>query len=145
MTLVVGLGTAYGADDAVGLVVTERLRALRLPALTVPDASALVEVLGTRERVVIVDAVVGAGATGEVIHLVGEEIARAARGKPVSSHGIGVADAIAMARALDEGYATDVHVVGIAIDLPRKPATCLSAPVAMAVDRAVALVRELAE
>jgi hydrogenase maturation protease len=145
MTVVVGLGTAYGGDDAVGLVVAERLRALRLPALTVPDASALVALLGTRRRVVLVDAVVGAGAPGEVIHLAGEEIARETRVKPVSSHALGVADAIAMARALDEGCASDVHLVGIIIDAPRAPATSLSAPVATAVDRAVALARALAE
>jgi hydrogenase maturation protease len=139
MTVIAAIGTAYGGDDSVGLVVAERIRALGLSVTTVPDASALVAVLAVQERIVVVDAVVGRGAPGEVLHLAGTEIMSIPRGGAVSSHGIGLGEAIALTRALDEAHAQDVHLVGIVILPPSAPGTSLSAPVAAAVEPAVAL------
>ena len=163
-TVVVGIGQPLGGDDAVGLVVAAHLRTTGIQATSVEDGAALAELLSTAERAVIIDAVVGAGPPGTVIHLRGDEltelatsgIARASAA-PLSSHGLSVALAVSIARAL--GGAAEAHLVGIAIapprdvrqslprdvrqSLPHTASASLSEPVAAAVELAAARVREL--
>jgi hydrogenase maturation protease len=141
-TLVVGIGQPLGGDDAVGLAVAERLRTDGIRAHAVGDGAALVDLLAGAARAVIIDAVVGAGPPGTVVHLRGEELeGQAAGATPVSSHGLSVAAAVATARAL--GGAAEAHLVGVAIDPPRDAATSLSREVAAAVEVAALRVREI--
>jgi hypothetical protein len=58
---------------------------------------------------------------------------------------MGIGQALALARALGGNTcARDVRVVGITIDPPRAASAALSAPVALAVERAVAVAQRLA-
>ena len=155
--LVVAIGQPLGGDDAVGLVVAERLRTTGIPTRTVSDGSALAELLSTVPRAILLDAVVGAGPAGTIVHLSGDALVdlasdpRASRAgsRPVSCHGISVALAVSIARAL--GGATDVQLVGVAVDPPgplgEAPVpgalTTLSPAVAAAVDVAVLRVHDL--
>ncbi len=130
--MIIGLGQLAAGDDAVGLLVARALGARECA-----DAS-LVLALLEDQRVVIVDAVVGGGAPGDVLEL--DPAALATGPQPVSTHGLGVAEAIAMARTL---YGTiDVAIVGIVIE--RRTGDELSPAVAAAVPRAVELARALA-
>jgi hydrogenase maturation protease len=155
MTRIIGVGSAYGGDDSVGLVVAQRLRAAGFDAHTAPDVTSLVTLLGDAGRAIVIDALVGAGESGRVVHLSEDALRRAGspRTSPgehasrmgVSSHGLGIVEAIALARALGrEGCAKEVHVIGIAIELPCVPGDALSVPVAAAVDEAVSVAQKLA-
>lgn len=119
---VVGLGQALACDDAVGLLVIEALRregvADGVELFAVTDASALVPLLQTGAPVAIVDAVVGRGAPGDVVTL-DERALRRGHARPVSSHGLDVADAVALARALDRaGTSRRVGLVGVVVPPP---------------------------
>ena len=94
-------------------------------------------------RVVVVDAVVGGGAPGAVMRL--DARALAAGPTPLSSHGIGVAEAIELARTLyGEGAVARVEIVGVAIDRPAAGARIgLSPAVAAAVEPAARLAASL--
>lgn len=139
---VVGLGQRAAADDGVGLAVIDALRARGVPdgveLHACAEASALVELLRTRAPVVLVDAVVGAGAPGEVVALDPDRID--ARGPtPLSTHGMGVVEALAIARALYPAEVSPrVSVVGVAIEPPGRYSPELSPAVARAVPRAAA-------
>jgi hydrogenase maturation protease len=155
MTLIVGIGNAYAGDDSVGLVVAERLCAAGFAAVAAPDVSAIVTLLTASDRVVVVDAVVGRGGAGRVVELSEQDLVGACdphsadgtrqSARRVSSHGMGIGQALALARAIGgNGCAKDVRVVGITIDPPRAAGAALSAPVAAAVDEAVAVAQRLA-
>jgi hydrogenase nickel insertion protein HypA len=139
---VVGLGQRAAADDGVGLAVIDALRARGVPdgveLHACAEASALVELLRTRAPVVLVDAVVGAGAPGEVVALDPDRID--GRGPtPLSTHGVGVVEALAIARALYPAEVSPrVSVVGVAIEPPGRYSPELSPAVARAVPRAAA-------
>ncbi len=141
--VVVGIGQARGGDDGVGPAVARRLAAEGLAARESADASALIALLGDGRRVVVVDAVVGGGAPGAVLHL--RAAALAAGPTPVSSHGLGVAEALEVARALHGDAAVErVDIVGVAIERPRGVAAGMCPAVAAAVAPAAALARRLA-
>lgn len=140
-TLVVGIGQPFGGDDAVGLAVAEKLRTMGIPACTVPDGAALATALAGAERAVIIDAVAGGGPAGTVLHLSGDELCERAGAAPVSSHGLSVPDAVALARAL--GGAAETHLIGVAIEPREGVSTTLGPEVAAAVEIAAARVRAL--
>jgi hydrogenase maturation protease len=145
---VIALGQAAAGDDGVGLAVLEALRRERLPPdvelLHAAEDSALVTLLATPAPVVLVDAVLG-GLPGEVIELVPEEL-DASGFRPVSTHGLGAARAIALARTLaPDAVSPAIRIVGITIALPARYVQVLSPAVAAAVPRAVARVQALVE
>jgi len=103
--LVVGLGNRDRGDDAVGPRVAERLRG-RLPAgvdLVVHAGGGLdlLEVWEGCSEVVVVDAVRGSGPAGDVVRLDASREPVASTVAPASSHGIGLAEAVELARSLD--------------------------------------------
>jgi hydrogenase maturation protease len=141
--VVVGIGQTLAGDDGVGLAVARALAAEGMDARESTDASVLLAVLAEGRRVVIVDAVVGGGRPGAVLHLAGGALAAGVR--PVSSHGLGVAEALEVARALHgDGAVREVEIVGVVIERPRALGSGLSPAVAAAVAPAAALVRRLA-
>ena len=100
---VMGIGNAFRGDDAVGLVVAQRVRAL-LPGAEVLELSGepaeLLEALGTRtERVVLVDAVTSGASPGTVHRLDASEAALGVDAA-TSTHGLGLAETIELGRAL---------------------------------------------
>ncbi|WP_437603102.1 hydrogenase maturation protease [Sorangium sp. So ce590] len=158
---VIGLGQRVAGDDAAGLAVLEALRRRGPPSgaelVEARDASALVSLLQAPATVVIVDAVL-ASPSGEVIELSPSDLAAGAP-VPVSTHGLGVGQAIELARlTAPDRLSPDIRIVGVSISRPcqrgsgrRAPAgdpepraleqaDGLSPEVAAAVPRAVARV-----
>jgi hydrogenase maturation protease len=141
---VIGLGQALAGDDGVGLAVLEWLGAAGVPdgveLVSACDESALLALLETPAPVVLVDAILG-GRPGEVVELGPEDLATERSG-PVSTHGLGVARTIALARVLGAAHPASVRLVGVTVARPGAGAG-LSAPGAAAVPYAAARVRAL--
>ena len=100
--LIVGVGNAWRGDDAAGLEVARRVRALD-PALDVReldgDVSALADLLAGRDRAAVVDAARSGAPPGTVHELrAGRDPLPAGLGS--STHAFGVGEAIELARAL---------------------------------------------
>ncbi len=137
-TRVIGLGQAAAGDDGVGLAVLEELRAMGAPPgielLEAREATALIPLLETAARTILIDALVGHGAVGEVIELDMETLlARPGGPRPVSTHGVDVAQTIALARLLSPTACARIWVVGVTIAPPRRYVHGLSPAVAAAV------------
>lgn len=105
-TLVIGVGSAYRGDDAVGLVVAQRLRAEPHDPVSVRemsrDCATLLELWKDAEAVIIIDAVRSGAEPGTVYRF-----DAGAQPIPVtlfrsSTHAFGVAEAIELARALQQ-------------------------------------------
>jgi len=121
-TRVIGLGQWARGCDEVGLELARRLAAADLPpaveVLAERDPARLVDHLEGPARVLLVDAVVRAAPPGTVELFRPEELA-GAEVLPVSSHGVGVAQAVALARALrGPRIAPEVAVLTVAIPAP---------------------------
>lgn len=104
--LVIGIGNEYRGDDAVGLEVARRIRVRCPKGVAVEeysgDLTGLLDCWQSGDEVVLVDAVRSGAPPGTIVRfdaldgdLPGELTS------PVSSHGMGVIDALALARALD--------------------------------------------
>ncbi|MEX2469124.1 MAG: hydrogenase maturation protease [Pseudohongiellaceae bacterium] len=143
-TRILGVGNSYRGDDGVGPWVIAALRQ-RLPraSLAVSDGemSNLLAEFGGCQALLLIDALDAATAgvdAGTVVRLDGRDAKLEATGLRASTHAMGVAEAVSMAKALD-CLPGDFSVIGIA-------GTCfenregLSRPVR---DAAAALVEEL--
>jgi hydrogenase maturation protease len=123
-------------DDGVGLAVLSWLRATRVPPGTdlvaVAEPSGLVPLLEGVERVVVVDAVLAPGEPGRVLSLAPEEV-RSHRVPLLSTHGVGVATALDLARLTSSAPAPVTTIVGITITRPRAYGHDLSPEVAQAI------------
>lgn len=144
-TRVVGIGQKVAGDDGVGIAVLDELSRRRVPEgtelLRLVDPMALVSLLETEDRVVLVDAVL-ASPPGVVMDLSPEEISSQAS-QPASSHGMGAARAIELARALSPDTTPDLRVVAITIGRPDRYRVGLSPEVAAAVPKAADHVLQL--
>jgi hydrogenase maturation protease len=104
---VIGCGNPDAGDDAVGLVATERARD-RLPSdvevVAAPTALHVVDLLEGAEAVILVDAMRTAGggrAPGTLVREVGRaDGLPVALGSSLSSHGLGLGEAVGLAGAL---------------------------------------------
>ena len=137
---VIALGQAAAGDDGVALVILEQLRAHGVPdgveLLHAADAFALVPLLDTATPVVIVDAVLHAP-DGEVLELSPQQLAERDV-RPISTHGVGVCQAIELAYTLAPEKGTPaIRIVAVSINQPRRYAQQLSRAVAAAVPLAV--------
>lgn len=116
---VIALGQDAAGDDAVGLAVLAALRRREVPAgvelMHAADATALLTLLETTAAVVIVDAALG-GLPGRIV--VTDVDALAASGlRPLSSHGLGVAEVVAIARCLaNDRIAASIRIAAITVD-----------------------------
>jgi len=142
---VIGLGQAAAGDDGIGLAVLDALRTTALPGdvelVAAPDASALLDLLGGADAVVLVDAVLG-GSPGDVLDLAPEDLAQ--RGAPTfSTHGLSVPQAIELAQVLGDGPPVALRIVGVVVERPNAPRVGLSPAAAAAVPAAAARVRAL--
>ncbi len=145
--VIVGVGQPMAGDDGVGIAVAELLARQGIAVRTATDASPVLSLLEDGARVIAIDAVVGAGRPGDVVVLDGEKLAAGVAGAaPVSTHGLGLADAIGLARALHgDDAARAVTVVGVIIERPRALGAGLSPGVAAAVEPAAAMALRLAK
>ena len=117
--LIIGVGNAYRSDDAVGLVVVQRLREdmhLQTKQVTIREESgegtALLEAWKEAEAVILIDAVRSGVAPGTVHRFDVGRQALPAVFSSASTHSFGLAEVIEMARALQQLPAHCV-VVGI--------------------------------
>lgn len=138
--VVVGLGQPEAGDDAVGILVARALEARGADAIASTDASVLLSLLADGRAIVVVDAVVGGGAPGDVLLLRPDALREGP--KPLSSHGLGVAEVLELARVLygPEALAC-VEIVGVVV----RPEPELSPAVAAAVGRAASLAEQLSD
>lgn len=148
--LLIGAGNPLRRDDGVGAAVVEQLRRLR-PAPPIDllaasgEAADLLERWRGRDLVFVVDAVVSGAPAGSVQRVTWTDGGAATAPLPprLSSHGLGVADALALGRALDALPRTVVLFAVEAADLG--DGAGLSPPVAAAVGGVVdAVVAEIA-
>lgn len=141
MTLrVVGVGEPMAGDDAVGIRVIERLRAVGAPPDTeltaLCDPSELATVLSGSDPVLIVDAVLDPGRAGSVE--LREWGALARQRHSISSHGVDTYTAVELAKTLsDPGDFPMVTLLTIAIEKPTRLTAALSALAELAVEEAV--------
>lgn len=141
--VIVGIGQLAAGDDAIGTVVARVLAERGFETRACADASVVLALLEAGRRVVVVDAVVGGGPPGTVLRLDPGDLAGGPA--PLSSHGIGLAEAIELAGTLyGERIAAAVSIVGVAIDRPQRAAVELSPAVAAAIEPAAALAAGLA-
>jgi hydrogenase maturation protease len=141
--VIVGIGQLAGGDDGVGLAVARALAARGFETRESADASIVLALLAAERRVVLVDAVVGGGAPGAVVRLTAEALGSGPQ--PLSSHGLGVAEALELASTLyGVAIAERVEIVGVAIERPAGSTFGLSPAVAAAVEPAAALAASLA-
>ena len=139
-----GVGNPGRGDDAVGRVVAEELRGRNGCALEVREcsgeATALMEAWTGFDDVAVVDACLGAGPPGSLHRFGAHELERLETVLPrryASTHGIGVAEAVALARAL--GRLPSRLVIYAIEGRHFRAATPLSAEVHAAVRQLVAL------
>jgi hydrogenase maturation protease len=100
---ILGIGSPSGDDQAGWLTVDALLAAgvqstgIVIQKLDRPGAR-LVGLLGDADRVILIDAMQSEGAVGRIRHFAGEDWPAYRQG--LSSHGLGVLDALALAREL---------------------------------------------
>jgi hydrogenase maturation protease len=104
-TLVVGIGNARRGDDRAGIAVARLLRRRRARERAdvmecAGDVGALVDALTGRERVIVVDACRGGGAPGAVRRFEAHREPLPASLRATSTHGLGLAAAVDLLRAL---------------------------------------------
>ena len=136
---VIALGQAAAGDDGVGFAVLEALRQRGTPEgvelLQAADASAIISLLETSAPVVLVDAALGPP-PGDVLELSPDELSDQGL-HPVSSHGMGLAQAVELAAVLaPERVSRSIRVVAVAIARPDRYRHGLSPAIAAAVPRA---------
>jgi hydrogenase maturation protease len=147
--LVLGLGNPDRGDDAVGPLVA-RLLAGRLPpdvrvATRGGDMLALIEDWSDCDALVCIDAAAPAGMPGR-LHRLDLAVDDLPRGPgPASSHGLGLAEAVALARALGRAPARIVvHAVeGACFDGGAPPTPAVAAAAEAVAARVVAEVARL--
>ena len=104
--LVIGLGNAFRGDDGVGRVVARRLREIALPGVTVREESgegaALMEAWMDAGAVILVDAVQSGAAPGTIHRLDATRTPVPSRFFHYSTHAFSVAEAVELARALNQ-------------------------------------------
>jgi hydrogenase maturation protease len=104
--LAIGVGNWYRSDDAVGLVVARKLRAMNLPGVQVKEENgegvSLMEAWRGNERVIIVDAASSGSRPGTVHTLNADSTTIPSAFFHYSSHAFSVAESIELARALKQ-------------------------------------------
>ena len=139
--LVIGLGHPDRGDDAVGMIVAERL-AQRAPAgltvLTLGETARLLDVIDGTDAVVIVDAALSGAPPGTIHRFDAHAAALPETMFAMSTHAIGLAGAIELARTLGELPARCIvfAIEGASFDLGRPP----TPQVAAAIDEVMARV-----
>ncbi|MCX7824656.1 MAG: hydrogenase maturation protease [Verrucomicrobiae bacterium] len=105
-TLIIGIGHDHRHDDALGLVAARRLRARKLPGVTILEATgegaALMKLWQNAHTVILLDAVQSGAAPGTLHRLDARKQPVRIRFFPCSTHAFGVAEAVELSRALGQ-------------------------------------------
>jgi hydrogenase maturation protease len=143
--LIVCIGNDLVGDDAVGYEVYQLLRRRPLPPSTRlvflgVGGLALIDEMAGEELLVVVDAVNLGGAPG-ALHVMAFDDIPQPQTRPVSGHGIGVREALAVCQRLyPEKAAATVYLVGIEGDDFSSVGGGLSEPVEAALPKAVSTI-----
>ncbi|MCS7158082.1 MAG: hydrogenase maturation protease [Blastocatellia bacterium] len=104
--VIIGIGNAFRGDDAVGLVVARMLKEKALPDVRIVEvsgeAASLIELWKDADSVILIDAVRSGNRPGTVYRLDGHVEPIPASFLRHSTHTFGVAEAIELARTLNE-------------------------------------------
>lgn len=104
MIRIIGFGNQWRGDDAVGLcaasALRERLGAGAEVIKAEADGTQLLDLLEGQESVILIDAVEGLGVPGATIRLDLSAEPHWGPVRPCSTHAIGLADAVALARVM---------------------------------------------
>lgn len=113
---VIGIGNERRGDDAAGLLVARRLKARDLGSVAVleqsGEPSAFLEAVAQTDAAILVDAMQSGDAPGKVRRFAAGDRPLPARQFPCSTHGMGAAEAVELARALGK-LPAEVVVYGI--------------------------------
>ena len=143
--LVIGVGNPYAGDDGAGRAVARRLSSRSDCAFEVREgsgeATSLMSAWTGFDDVVLVDACRGAGPPGSVHRFGPDDVARVARLQHASTHSLGVAAAIGLARALG-ALPSRLVIYAIEASHSREGEGGLSPEVERAVHEVVALVMQ---
>ncbi len=104
-TLVIGIGNRDRADDALGLIVIDRLQAAALPGVRLAtargDVLTVLDLFEGTGRVLMVDAMRSGAAPGYILRLdASSGVVKAQLDSFASTHTVNLAEAIELARAL---------------------------------------------
>jgi hydrogenase maturation protease len=103
-TLVIGVGNDDRGDDAIGLIAARRIRELNLPNVQVIESNGeftkLMESWKDAESVILIDAVQSGAALGTIHRVSANEEEFTSQLFSASTHAFGVAEAIALSKAL---------------------------------------------
>ncbi len=147
---IIGIGQDAAGDDGIGIAVARRLSSIGVPdgveVIERADPSAIiVQLIDGAERVILIDAIVDNASAGGRVLQIDPAQADASNGQPLSTHGIGLLEAIDLARALDEAaMPRRIAIVGITIERPTRYRAELSESVAAAISPAAELALRLA-
>ena len=104
--LVIGIGNAFRSDDSVGLIVARTLKQLVPPAVTILEQSgegaALMDAWQGAEKVILVDAAASGAEPGTIHRFEAGSQPIPAQFFNYSTHAFSVAEAVEMARQLDQ-------------------------------------------
>ena len=139
--LVIGLGHPDRGDDAVGTIVANRLseRApANVAAMALGETARLLDVIGGADEVIIVDAALSGAPPGTIHRLDANAGPLPQAMFAMSTHAMGVAEAIELARTLGELPARCIvfAIEGASFDLGQQP----TPQVAAAIDEVMARV-----
>lgn len=145
---IIGIGQDAAGDDGIGIAIVRRLRQMHLPdgveVIERAEPSGLISQLTDCERVILIDAVIDGGSSGRILQIDPSQAAFS-NAEMLSTHGIGLMEAIEIARTLDEAaMANQIKIVGVTIERPTRYRAELSANVAAAISPAAELALSLA-
>lgn len=140
-SIVMGLGQPLAGDDAVGIHVARSVAARGVTTIESTDASVILDLLDRFDRVVVVDAIVGAGRLGDVCVIPTDGVGP---GLTMSTHGLGLSEALRLAALLRGDISSAVDIVGVTIGRPPRLGDRMSPVVVAAVEQAADLAERLA-
>ena len=113
----IGIGNLFRGDDAVGIILAERIRTEGLPGLEVilhqGDGASLISLWEGVERVILVDAVFGQGPTGRLLRFDLNKETLPEEMFPVSTHALGIPEVLQMVKSLHQPLPSSFLLFGI--------------------------------
>ena len=101
-----GIGNLYRSDDAIGILVARKINEFKIKDISVQEHSgegtSLMDVWNGHKRVIIIDAVSSGSSPGNILRIDASKNTIPAKYFSCSSHNFGVAEAIELARTLDQ-------------------------------------------
>ena len=113
----IGIGNLWRGDDGAGIILAERIRKERLPALEVilhqGDGASLISLWEGVDRVILVDAICGQGAAGRLLRFDLQKEPLPENIFPVSTHALGIPEALQIVKKLHQPLPPSFLLFGI--------------------------------